>query len=140
VEDALKAGRHFENTGIQTDLRSIRVRAGFKDTDTQLQAPRTPSKRALNPDAERRLLRSVALNLVSNSPSLAHLDQRPADVSWASICAAACIFCSQVDMKGALTKRLDSTTADIRSQLRDKNVRHSRHYPRRHGTVVSQIP
>ena len=30
----------------------------------------------------------------------------------------------QVDMKGALTKRLDSIGADLRSLMRDKNVRH----------------
>jgi preprotein translocase subunit SecD len=33
-------------------------------------------------------------------------------------------FLLQVDMKGALTKRLDSTSADLRTVLRDKNVRH----------------
>jgi preprotein translocase subunit SecD len=34
-------------------------------------------------------------------------------------------FLLQVDMKGALTKRLDSIGADLRSLLRDKNVRHA---------------
>jgi preprotein translocase subunit SecD len=34
-------------------------------------------------------------------------------------------FLFQVDMRGALTKRLDSLTGDIRTQLRDKNIRHS---------------
>jgi preprotein translocase subunit SecD len=33
-------------------------------------------------------------------------------------------FLLQVDMKGALTKRLDSISADLRSLMRDKNVRH----------------
>jgi preprotein translocase subunit SecD len=33
-------------------------------------------------------------------------------------------FLLQVDMKGALTKRLDSMSADLRSLMRDKNVRH----------------
>jgi hypothetical protein len=33
-------------------------------------------------------------------------------------------FLLQVDMKGALTKRLDSTSADLRTVLRDKNMRH----------------
>ena len=33
-------------------------------------------------------------------------------------------FLLEVDMKGALTKRLDATSADLRSLLRDKNVRH----------------
>src|SRR6266581_4507010 len=33
-------------------------------------------------------------------------------------------FLLQVDMQGALTKRLDSTATDLRTLLRDKNVRH----------------
>jgi preprotein translocase subunit SecD len=33
-------------------------------------------------------------------------------------------FLLQVDMKGALTKRLDSISADLRSLMRDKNIRH----------------
>jgi preprotein translocase subunit SecD len=36
-------------------------------------------------------------------------------------------FLLQVDMKGALTKRLDSVAADLRTLLRDKNVRHGGH-------------
>lgn len=34
-------------------------------------------------------------------------------------------FLLQVDMKSALTKRLDSVAADLRTLLRDKNVRHA---------------
>ena len=34
-------------------------------------------------------------------------------------------FLLQVDMKGAVTKRLDSMSADIRTLLRDKNLRHA---------------
>jgi preprotein translocase subunit SecD len=34
-------------------------------------------------------------------------------------------FLLQVDMKGALTKRLDSIGGDLRTLLRDKNVRHA---------------
>jgi preprotein translocase subunit SecD len=34
-------------------------------------------------------------------------------------------FLLQVDMKGALTKRLDSIGGDLRSLLRDKTVRHA---------------
>ena len=34
-------------------------------------------------------------------------------------------FLLQVDMKGALTKRLDSLSADLRTVLRDKNLRHA---------------
>ena len=57
---------------------------------------------------------------------------RIADSGWrstrcrctsASTCAAA-HFLLQVDMQAATTKRLESIAADIRSQLREKNVRH----------------
>ena len=33
-------------------------------------------------------------------------------------------FMLQVDMKGALTKRLDAVSADLRSLFRDKSIRH----------------
>ncbi len=64
VEDALKAGS-ISATGIQTDLRSIRVR--LADTDTQLKA-KDAIEKALNPDPSDASY-SVALNLVSNSPA-----------------------------------------------------------------------
>jgi preprotein translocase subunit SecD len=44
-------------------------------------------------------------------------------------------FLLQVDMKGALTKRLDATAGDLRSLMRDKGVRHggiTREATRRH--------
>jgi preprotein translocase subunit SecD len=34
-------------------------------------------------------------------------------------------FLMQVDMKAAITKKVDSTTGDARTQMRDKNIRHS---------------
>ncbi len=34
-------------------------------------------------------------------------------------------FLMQIDMKGALTKRMDSSAADIRALLRDKDIRHA---------------
>ena len=34
-------------------------------------------------------------------------------------------FLLQVDMQGALTKRLDSTAADLRSMMRDQKIRHA---------------
>jgi preprotein translocase subunit SecD len=119
VEDALKAGS-ISATGIQTDLRSIRVR--LADTDTQLKA-KDAIEKALNPDPSDASY-SVALNLVSNSPAwLTSLNALPMYLGLDL--RGGVHFLLQVDMKGALTKRLDSMGADIRSQLRDKNVRHS---------------
>ena len=34
-------------------------------------------------------------------------------------------FLMQVDMKAALTKKAESLTGDVRSMLREKNIRHS---------------
>ncbi|MFX8203528.1 protein translocase subunit SecD, partial [Acinetobacter baumannii] len=34
-------------------------------------------------------------------------------------------FLLQVDMNGAVTKKLDSLAGDIRTQLRDKSIRHN---------------
>lgn len=119
VEDALKAAG-IANTGLHADLQSIRVR--LADTDTQLKAKDVIEK-ALIPDPTDAAY-SVALNLVSNSPNwLTSLHALPMYLGLDL--RGGVHFLLQVDMKGALTKRLDSTGADLRSLLRDKNVRHS---------------
>jgi preprotein translocase subunit SecD len=119
VEDALKnAG--ISNTGLHADPQSIRVR--LADTDTQLKAKDVIEK-ALNPDATDPTY-SVALNLVSNSPNwLTSIHALPMYLGLDL--RGGVHFLLQVDMKGALTKRLDSMAADLRGLLRDKNVRHS---------------
>ena len=119
VEDALKAAG-ITNTGLHADLQSIRVR--LADTDTQLKAKDVIEK-ALIPDANDAAY-SVALNLVSNSPNwLTSFHALPMYLGLDL--RGGVHFLLQVDMKGALTKRLDATGADLRSLLRDKNVRHS---------------
>ncbi len=105
---------------MSLDLSSVRVR--LADTDTQLKA-RDAIERALNPvpaDAAY----SVALNLVSNSPSwLTGINALPMYLGLDL--RGGVHFLLQVDMKSALTKRLDSVAADLRTLLRDKNVRHA---------------
>jgi len=119
VEDALKTAG-IANTGLHADPQSIRVR--LADTDTQLKAKDVIEK-ALIPDPSNSAY-SVALNLVSNSPNwLTSLHALPMYLGLDL--RGGVHFLLQVDMKGALTKRLDSTAADLRSLLRDKNVRHS---------------
>ncbi|HEY9381279.1 MAG TPA: protein translocase subunit SecD, partial [Burkholderiales bacterium] len=111
---------HIEYTGAQLDASGVKVR--FADTDIQLRA-RDLLDRTLNPDQQERSY-TVALNLLPASPR------------WLSAIGALPMylgldlrggvhFTLQVDMRGALTKRLDSLTGDIRSALRDKSVRHS---------------
>jgi preprotein translocase subunit SecD len=107
-------------TGLFADPNSIRVR--LADTDTQLKA-KDAIEKALNPDPADATY-SVALNLLSASPSwLTGIHALPMYLGLDL--RGGVHFLLQVDMKGAITKRLDSTAADLRSLLRDKNIRHS---------------
>jgi preprotein translocase subunit SecD len=65
----------------------------------------------------------VALNLLAASPTwLTSLHALPMYLGLDL--RGGVHFLLQVDMKGALTKRLDSTSADLRTVMRDKNLRH----------------
>jgi preprotein translocase subunit SecD len=119
VENALKSA-NLTPTGVFLDANSIRVR--LPDTDTQLRA-RDTLDRALNTDRDSPSF-TVALNLLSNSPAwLTAIHALPMYLGLDL--RGGVHFLLQVDMKAALTKRLDSLSGDIRSQLRDKNVRHN---------------
>ncbi|MBX3647048.1 MAG: protein translocase subunit SecD [Rhodocyclaceae bacterium] len=119
VEETLKAAGIAHN-GIFVDQNSVRAR--FSDAETQLKAKDT-IERALNPDPENASY-VVALNLLSRSPAwLTSLHALPMYLGLDL--RGGVHFLLQVDMKGALSKRLDSTGADLRSMLRDKNVRHA---------------
>jgi preprotein translocase subunit SecD len=119
AESALKRAG-IEIAGTQLDANSVRVR--FADTDTQLKA-RDVLDAALNPNREDPSY-TVALNLVSRSPAwLTAINALPMYLGLDLRGGVHFLF--QVDMRGALTKRLDSLTGDIRTQLRDKSIRHS---------------
>jgi preprotein translocase subunit SecD len=119
VEKALK------DAGLQADfvqLDGTSVRARFRDTDTQIKAKDAVS-RALNPDSANPGY-IVALNLLSRSPTwLSALHALPMYLGLDL--RGGVHFLMQVDMKAALTKRADSLTGDIRTLLRDKNIRHA---------------
>src|SRR5438309_9990657 len=119
VEEALgKAG--IQPTGTTLDLASVKVR--LADTDTQLKA-KDLIERALNPDAANPSY-TVALNLLPNSPRwLAFINARPMYLGLDL--RGGVHFLLQVDMCAAIAKRAESLAGDIRSQLRDKNVRHA---------------
>jgi preprotein translocase subunit SecD len=118
VQEALKSAAVVPQ-GVVLDLTSIRVR--LADTDTQLKAKDVIEK-ALNPVAADATY-SVALNLVSNSPNwLTGIHALPMYLGLDL--RGGVHFLLQVDMKGALTKRLDSISADLRSLMRDKSIRH----------------
>jgi preprotein translocase subunit SecD len=118
VEEILKGAGIAEN-GVFVDPNSIRVR--LKDTDTQIRAKDVIEK-ALNPNPSDPSY-VVALNLLSSSPQwLTAIHALPMYLGLDL--RGGVHFLLQVDMNGAITKRLDSTAADIRSLLRDKGIRH----------------
>ncbi len=119
VESALKEG------GLKADFVEFdgsSVRARFKDTDTQLKA-RDIISRAFNPDAADPHY-IVALNLLSRSPSW--LRAMHAQPMYLGLDLRGGVhFLMQVDMKAALTQKIESLSGDIRTLLRDKDIRHS---------------
>ena len=118
VEETLKAAG-IAHQGSYADQNSVRVR--FGDTETQIRA-KDAIEKAINPDPENASY-VVALNLLSRSP--AWLTSMHALPMYLGLDLRGGVhFLLQVDMKGALTKRLDATAADLRSLMRDKGVRH----------------
>jgi preprotein translocase subunit SecD len=119
VEEALgKAG--IQPTGVFLDLAGVKVR--LADTDTQLKA-KDIIDQALNPDPANPSY-TVALNLLPNSPRwLAAIHAQPMYLGLDL--RGGVHFLLQVDMRAAIAKRAESLAGDIRSQLRDKNVRHA---------------
>ena len=98
------------------------VKARFGDTDTQIKAKDAISK-AFNPDPENPSY-IVALNLLSRSP--AWLTRMRALPMYLGLDLRGGVhFLMQVDMKSALTKKAESLSGDIRTMLRDKNIRHA---------------
>ncbi|QTD45617.1 protein translocase subunit SecD [Ottowia testudinis] len=97
------------------------VWARFDTTDTQLKA-KYAIERALNTDpAEPSYI--VALNLVPRSPAwLAAFNAKPMYLGLDL--RGGVHFMLQVDMRTAITKRLDTLANDIRVALREKDVRH----------------
>jgi preprotein translocase subunit SecD len=115
----------LKEEGVEADfveLDGTSVRARFKDTDSQLKA-RDALNRAFNPDAQDPSY-IVALNLVSRSPQwLRSLHAQPMYLGLDL--RGGVHFLMQVDMKAALTQKLDSLSTDMRTLLRDKDIRHS---------------
>ena len=119
VEEALK-GANLTADALAMDATSIRAR--FESTDVQLKA-KDAIQKALNPDpADPSYV--VALNLLSRSP--AWLSALRASPMYLGLDLRGGVhFMLQVDMQAALSKRAESLAGDIRTTLREKNVRHS---------------
>ena len=119
VESVLKRAG-IEPTGLFFDGNSVKVRV--RDNDTQLKA-KDALVADLNPDAADPSY-IVALNLLSSSPEwLTAIRALPMYLGLDL--RGGVHFLLQVDMKQAVNKRLDATVGDLRTQLREKNLRHS---------------
>jgi preprotein translocase subunit SecD len=114
VEETLeRAAIPFE--GMFLDTTGVKVR--FASTDTQIKA-KDVIDRALNPDPADPTY-TVALNLLSASPGwLRAIHALPMYLGLDL--RGGVYFLLQVDMKAAITKKLDSLAGDVRTQLRDK--------------------
>ena len=118
VQEALKAAG-ITVEAITFDGNSIKAR--FDNTDTQLKAKDAVQK-ALVPDAGDPSY-IVALNLLSRSPTwLRSLGAAPMYLGLDL--RGGVHFMLQVDMQAALTKKAESLSGDLRTVLREKNIRH----------------
>jgi preprotein translocase subunit SecD len=118
VESALQAAGL---TPRQLSLEGTSIRARFDNTDEQLKA-KDAIQAALVPDPSDPPY-IVALNLVSRSP--AWLSALHASPMYLGLDLRGGVhFMLQVDMQAALTKRAESLAGDLRSTLREKDIRH----------------
>lgn len=117
--EAILAEANIQPEGIQFDVQSLRVR--FDSTDTQIQA-RDLIDRSLNPDPVDPLY-VAALNLLPRTPAwLQSLNAKPMYLGLDL--RGGVHFLMQVDMPGALTQRAEVLARDMRTTLRDRNIRH----------------
>ena len=125
VEDALAAaqikpnGVFFEQGAQQN---SVRVRFAPTDGELQLRS-RDVIEKALNPDpADPSYI--VALNLVPNTPTwLLKINALPMYLGLDL--RGGVHFLLAVDMKAAVTKRIEAATGEVRTLLRDHKIRHA---------------
>ena len=114
----------LDEAGVTTDmigLEGTSIRARFDTPDTQLKA-KDAIQKALVPDASDPMY-IVALNLVSRSPAwLTAINAAPMYLGLDL--RGGVHFMLQVDMQAALTKKAESYAGDIRTALRDNNIRH----------------
>ena len=118
VEETLKAAG-LSPQMVQFDGNSIRAR--FDTPDNQLKA-KDAIEKALIPDTSNPSY-VVALNLVTRSPAwLGSL--RAAPMYLGLDLRGGVHFMLQVDMQAALTQRVEALTGDLRTALREKDLRH----------------
>jgi preprotein translocase subunit SecD len=118
VEEILKK-EAIPFSGAVVDATGVKVR--FADPDTQLRA-KDLVERTLNTGADEGAY-TVALNLLPASPGwLARINALPMYLGLDL--RGGVHFLLQIDMPAATIKRIENLAADVRSQLREKNIRH----------------
>jgi preprotein translocase subunit SecD len=117
-KDNIKAdGVSFDNAGAHSS-----VRARFADPDTQFKA-KLALEKDLNPNPDDPSY-IVTVNLQANTPQwMQSLNALPMYLGLDL--RGGVHFLLQVDVKAALNKRILGIQAQVRSELRDKNVRHA---------------
>jgi len=117
------ADANIESKGIQFERAgsngTIKIR--LANTDNQLKA-KDALQKSLNPDSNDPTY-VVALNLISNTPAWLH-SMGAMPMYLGLDLRGGVHFLLQVDMRGALQKKLESLTSDTRTQLREKSLRH----------------
>ncbi len=135
-----KVERTLKDSGIpfthldfdQQKNPSVRVR--FTHTDIQIKA-RDALQKALNPDVQNQDY-LIAMNLMSNSPAwLANLGAHPMFLGLDL--RGGVHFLLEVDMKGAMQKKLDVLMNDARILLRDKGLSHAGFEKQARGFLVN---
>ncbi|MFM8918633.1 MAG: protein translocase subunit SecD [Limnohabitans sp.] len=118
VTDAIKAA-NVPVAALTLEGNSIKAR--FESTEQQLKAKDAIQKALIPEGTENGYV--VALNLLSRSPTwLTSLHAAPMYLGLDL--RGGVHFMLQVDMKAALTQKTDSLAGDIRTALREKDVRH----------------
>lgn len=114
----------LDAAGVKPDALSLEgtsVRARFNTPDEQLKAKDVIQKSLITDPADPAYI--VALNLVSRSPDwLTAIGAKPMYLGLDL--RGGVHFMLQVDMAAALTKKADSYAGDLRTTMRDKNIRH----------------
>jgi preprotein translocase subunit SecD len=121
VEAALAANQ-IKPTAVTFDnsTTNANIRVRLPDTDTQLRVKDLLQKSLNSDPTDPQFI--VALNLQSASPTwLSALHALPMYLGLDL--RGGVHFLLQVDMAGALNKKLDSDASDVRTMLRDNNVR-----------------
>ena len=122
VQSRLEAALQAEGLApVATQLEPNTLKLRFEGTEQQIKA-KDLVQRVLNPNPSEPGF-VVALNLVSASPDwLTRLKAAPMYLGLDL--RGGVHFMLQVDMPSALTQRAEGLASDLRTQLRDKNIRH----------------